>query len=78
MVTELDGWWFAVGVFAGLFVLARLVRLRRWRPPENPDADYGWKLFHVHWMPWSPADTALLLPMVASVLAALMAAPFPR
>jgi hypothetical protein len=69
----IDGWWVSSALYALAFVVWRLWRLRRWRPREWPDADYGWKLFHVHWMPVSVVDIVLLVPLGLSLLFAVLA-----
>ena len=65
-----DAWWVAVGVYTTLLVGQRLWRARRWVPPEWPEADYGWKVTHLLWVPFNVLDVvfgvallfALLLP----------------
>ena len=47
-----DAWWVAVWVYAALFVGQRLWRARSWVPPEWPEADYGWKVTHLFWVPF--------------------------
>ncbi|HYN30112.1 MAG TPA: hypothetical protein VES95_09620 [Dermatophilaceae bacterium] len=69
----IDGWWVSAVVYGVALVVERLWRLRTWRPREWPDADYGWKLFHVHWMPVSVLDVVLAVPLVLSLLFALLA-----
>ena len=68
-----DAWWLAVGVYAGLFVGQRLWRARRWVPPEWPEADYGWKVTHLFWVPFSGLDVVFGVPLVFAVLFALVA-----
>lgn len=69
----IDAWWFAVVVYALLFLGQRLYRARRWRPPEWPDADYGWKVTHLHWVPFHVLDAVFGVPLVFAVVIALLA-----
>ena len=66
-----DAWWVAVWVYATLLVGQRLWRARRWVPPEWPEADYGWKVTHLLWVPFNVLD------VVFGVAAALRAASCP-
>ena len=69
----IDAWWFAVVVYALLFLGQRLYRARRWRPPEWPEADYGWKVTHLHWVPFHVLDAVFGVPLVFAVVFALLA-----
>ncbi len=69
----LDAWWVAVVVYAVLFVGQRLHRARAWRPPEWPDADYGWKVTHLHWVPFHVLDVVFGVPLVLALVVALLA-----
>lgn len=69
----IDAWWFAVVVYALLFLGQRLYRARRWLPPEWPEADYGWKVTHLHWVPFHVLDVVFGVPLVLAVVIALLA-----
>ncbi|MGL5929756.1 MAG: hypothetical protein ACRCY8_12540 [Dermatophilaceae bacterium] len=68
-----DAWWVFLGIYTALFVGQRLVRARRWRPPEWPDADYGWKVTHLHWVPFHVLDVVFGVPVVIGLAIALLA-----
>ena len=68
-----DAWWVFVVVYALLFVGQRLQRARSWRPTEWPDADYGWKVTHLHWVPFHVLDVVFGVPLVVGVVIALLA-----
>ena len=68
-----DGWWVAVVIYVLLLVGQRLWRARRWVPPEWPEADYGWKVTHLHWVPFHVLDVVFGVPLVFAVVIALLA-----
>ena len=68
-----DAWWVAVWVYAILLVGQRLWRARRWVPPEWPEADYGWKVTHLFWVPFNVLDVVFGVPLVFAVVGALLA-----
>ena len=68
-----DAWWVAVGVYATLLVGQRLWRARRWVPPEWPEADYGWKVTHLLWVPFSVLDAVFGVALLFALVAALLA-----
>ena len=68
-----DAWWVVVGVYAVLFVGQRLWRARRWVPPEWPDADYGWKVTHLLWVPFNVLDAVFGVALLFALLFALLA-----
>jgi len=68
-----DAWWLAVGVYATLLVGQRLWRARRWIPPEWPEADYGWKVTHLFWVPFNVLDVLFGAAFVLALLFALLA-----
>ena len=63
-----DAWWVVVGVYAVLLVGQRLWRARRWVPPEWPDADYGWKVTHLWWVPFNVLDAVFGVALVFALL----------
>ena len=69
-----DAWWVAVGVYAALFVGQRLWRARSWVPPEWPEADYGWKVTHLFWVPFNVLDVVFGVPLVFALVFALTVA----
>ena len=68
-----DPWWVAAVVYLVLFLGQRLYRARSWIPPEWPDADYGWKVTHLHWVPFHVLDVVFGVPFVFAVGIALLA-----
>jgi len=68
-----DAWWVVVGVYVVLLVGQRLWRARRWVPPEWPEADYGWKVTHLFWVPFHVLDVVFGAALVLAVLFALLA-----
>lgn len=69
----LDPWWVAFVVYLVLFLGQRLYRARSWVPPEWPEADYGWKVTHLHWVPFHVLDVVFGVPMVLAFGIALLA-----
>lgn len=70
---SVDAWWVAVWVYAALLLGQRLWRARRWVPPEWPEADYGWKVTHLLWMPFHVLDAVFGVPLVFAVVIAWFA-----
>ena len=68
-----DAWWMAVGVYAVLLVGQRLWRARTWVPPEWPEADYGWKVTHLFWVPFHVLDVVFGVPLLFAVVIAYFA-----
>ncbi|QKE83573.1 hypothetical protein [Arthrobacter sp. NEB 688] len=69
----IDGWWVAVVIYAALLLGQRLYRARRWVPPEWPDADYGWKVTHLFWVPFHVLDVVFGVPLLFAVFIAFFA-----
>ncbi len=69
----IDAWWVFVVVYALLFLGQRIHRARRWQPPEWPDADMGWKITHLHWVPFHVLDVVFGVPLVVGFVIALLA-----
>ena len=70
---EIDAWWVFVVVYALLLLGQRLWRARSWVPPEWPEADYGWKVTHLHWVPFHALDAIFGVPLVIGFVIALLA-----
>jgi hypothetical protein len=39
-------------------------------PPEWPEADYGWKVTHLFWVPFHTLDVVFGVPLVFAVVIA--------
>ena len=68
-----DAWWVAVVVYAVLLVGQRLWRARTWEPPEWPDADYGWNVTHLLWVPFHVLDVVFGVPLLFAIFIAFFA-----
>ncbi|GAA4389706.1 hypothetical protein GCM10023153_06210 [Ornithinibacter aureus] len=68
-----DAWWVAVAIYAVLLVGQRLWRARTWVPPEWPEADYGWKVTHLFWVPFHVLDVVFGVPLIFAIVIAYFA-----
>ncbi len=68
-----DGWWVVVVIYAVLLLGQRLWRARRWVPPEWPAADYGWKVTHLHWVPFHVLDAVFGVGLAFALVIAFFA-----
>ena len=48
-------------------------RARSWVPPEWPEADYGWKVTHLFWVPFHVLDVVFGVPLIFAIVIAYFA-----